>query len=141
MDASAHRSPSAVVTVLFREIDSDLFGPRALEAPSARTGPRSGASSPRSAWDDRGSLAPSYDGRGASAEFSLLLLLRRIRTLGRPTVAFLDQVGLTADLSRVLRPLAQPERLMPEGSAGLPPILVVAAGQRDAFPEGLSLTC
>ena len=99
VDASAHRSPSALVTALFREID------------------------------------PSYDGRGASAEFGLLLFLRRLRTLQRPAVLLFDQIGAKADLSRVLRPLARPDRLMPEGPAGLPTVLVVTAGQRDAFPE------
>ena len=99
VDASAHRSPSALVTALFREID------------------------------------PSYDGRGASAEFGLLLLLRRLRTLQRPALLVLDQIGAKVDLTRVVRPLARPERLMPEGTEGLPTMLVVAAGQRDPFPE------
>ncbi len=99
VDTSAHRSPSALVTALFREID------------------------------------PSYDGRGASAEFSLPLFLRRLRTLGRPVILVLDQLGAKADLTRVVRPLAQPGRLMPEGPEGLPIMLVIAAGQRDPFPE------
>lgn len=99
IDTSDHRTPSSVVTALFREID------------------------------------PSYDGRGASAEFGLLLLLRRLRTLARPVILVLDQIGSRADLSRVLRPLARPDCLMPEGPASLPTMLVVAAGARDAFPE------
>ena len=99
VDASAHRSPSALVTALFHEID------------------------------------PGYDGRGVSAEFGLLLFLRRLRTIGRPAILLLDQIGARMDLSRVLRPLARPNRLMPEGAPGLPTLLVVAAGERDAFPE------
>lgn len=104
VDTSAHRSPSALVTALFHEID------------------------------------PSYNGRGASAEFSLLLFLRRLRTLGRPTVLLFDQIGAKVDLSRVLRPLAQPDGLMPEGAAGLPSVLVITAGARDPFPEDVEAT-
>ncbi|MDE1820873.1 MAG: hypothetical protein KGJ23_12660 [Euryarchaeota archaeon] len=98
-DVAAHRSPSALVTALFREVD------------------------------------PSYDGRGTSAEFCLLLFLRRLRTMGRPAILLFDQIGAKMDLSRVLRPLARPDRLMPEGPAGLPTMLVVAAGERNALPE------
>jgi RecA/RadA recombinase len=99
-DVSACRTPLALVTALFRDID------------------------------------PAFIGRGASTEFLTLLLARRIRTVGRPTIIWLDQVRPTSlDVSRVLRPLAHPEQLLPEGPAGLPTMLLVTSGATDALPD------
>ena len=104
IDASACRSPSALVSALFREID------------------------------------PLYDGRGASTEFGALLLVRRLRTLRRSAILWIDQVGAKAShVDRVLRCLAHPERLLPEGPAGLPTMLVVTSGERNPFPEDPSV--
>ncbi len=85
-------------------------------------------------------IDPFYDGRGASTEFGALLLMRRMRTLGRPAIRWIDQVGAKAShVGRVLGSLAHPERLLPEGPAGLPPMLVVASGERDPLPEDPSV--
>jgi RecA/RadA recombinase len=99
-DVSACRTPLALVTALFRDID------------------------------------PAFIGRGASTEFLTLLLLRRIRTVARPTIIWLDQIRPSGlDVSRVLRPLAHPEQLLPEGPAGLPAMLLVASGAADVLPD------
>ncbi|MDE1820910.1 MAG: orc1/cdc6 family replication initiation protein [Euryarchaeota archaeon] len=130
VDASTHRTPSALVAGPAPRVIPSGTG-LARDAGGSGCG-RSPASLATALFRE---LDPSYDGRGASAEFGLLLFLRRLRTMGRPAILLLDQVGAKADLARVVRPLARPERLMPEGAAGLPPLLVVAAGERDAFPE------
>ena len=81
-------------------------------------------------------IDPAFIGRGASTEFLTLLLARRIRTVGRPTLIWLDQVRQSGlDVSRVLRPLAHPEQLLPEGPAGLPTLLLVASGTADILPD------
>lgn len=99
VDLSAHRSPNAVVSALFRGIDPDV------------------------------------NTHGVSTEYLSLLLLRRLRGVGRPSVIWLDQVqGATGDLWRVLGPLTQPERTLPEGSQGIPTMLVVVSGERDPLP-------
>ena len=83
---------------------------------------------------------PGYDGRGASTEFSALLLLRRLRTMARPAIVWADQVeAKAAHVDRVMGLLAHPERLLPEGAAGLPTMLVVASGERNVLPEDASV--
>lgn len=101
-DASGLRTPSALVTALWRGID------------------------------------PDFSGKGSSSEFLSLLLLRRIRTVGRPTIIWVDQVpARTGELGRVLGALAQPSRTLPEGPEGLPTALLVTSGGSDSFPEGV----
>lgn len=105
VDASTCRTPSALVTALFRQID------------------------------------PEIQARGASTEFLTTLLLRRIRTVGRPAIIWIDQVpAKPAELGRVLGGLADPARTLPEGSDGLPTLLVVASGASDPIPEEVEAT-
>lgn len=81
-------------------------------------------------------IQPDFPGKGASAEFLTLLLARRIRTLGRPTIIWVDQVpAKPSGLVRVLGPLADPSRIMPEGPEGLPSMLLVASGASHVLPE------
>lgn len=82
-------------------------------------------------------IDPAFEGRGSSTEFLGLLFLRRLRTLARPTVLLFDQIGAKADLQRVLGPLVQPDRTLPEGTVGLPAMLIVTAGASDGVPEGV----
>jgi hypothetical protein len=80
-------------------------------------------------------IDPQVQPRGASTELLGLLLLRRLRTEGRPAIFWIDQVlGADGDLARVLRPLTQPERTLPEGPKGLPTMLVIVSGDHDPLP-------
>lgn len=77
-------------------------------------------------------LDPSSGNRGASTEQLTMLLLRRLRSLQRPTVVWLDQVRRSsAELSRILLPLISPEGFLPEGGDGLPLLAVVVSGEMD----------
>ncbi len=134
VDVSVHPSPSALVAGPAPRSSSSGAGLTREAGPCPSYGIRSSASLVTALFRE---IDPTFDGRGASTEFSSLLLLRRHRTLGRPAVLWLDQVRARSDLSRVLRCLTHPERLLPEGPVGLPTMLVVASGQRDAFPEDL----
>lgn len=83
-------------------------------------------------------IDPDFSGKGASSEFLTLLLLRRIRTIGRPTIIWVDQVpAKTGELGRVLGALAQPSRTLPEVPEGLPTMLMITSGASDPFPEGV----
>lgn len=76
-----------------------------------------------------------FDGRGFPTAEILAGVLRRLRRDGRPTVLVLDDIGVGgADLAPVLRALGGPDRFLPEGESGLPPVWTVLAGTR----EGLS---
>ncbi len=75
-----------------------------------------------------------FDGRGFPAAEILAGLLRRIRREARPTVVLLDDVGVGGpDLLPILRAFAEPDRFLPEGESGLPPVWTILAGT----PEGL----
>lgn len=81
-------------------------------------------------------IDPSVHGRGLSTEVLILLLLRRLRTLRRPAVIWLDQLRApSGELHRVVGPLASPETLLPEGREGLPPLAVVVSGEVDPLSD------
>jgi len=74
-------------------------------------------------------LDEGFDGRGFPASEILAGLLRRLRREGRPTVIVLDDVGVgSPDISPVLRGFADPDRFLPEGESGLPPLWTIVAG-------------
>jgi hypothetical protein len=76
-----------------------------------------------------------FDGRGFPTAEILAGVLRRLRRDGRPTVLVLDDVGVGgADLGPVLRAIGDPDRFLPEGESGLPPVWTVVAGT----PDGLA---
>ena len=76
-----------------------------------------------------------FDGRGFPTAEILAGSLRRLRRDGRPTVLVFDDIGVgAADLGPVLRAVADPDRFLPEGESGLPPVWVVLAGT----PEGVA---
>lgn len=78
---------------------------------------------------------PGFNGRGASTEQLALLWLRRMRTVGEPFVLwFDDRRGAWRDLPRVLTPLLEPERILPEGRSGLPPYALLLAGEGPRGP-------
>jgi len=76
-----------------------------------------------------------FDGRGFPTAEILAGFLRRVRRDGRPTVLVLDDIDVGGpDLSPLLAALGNPDRFLPEGEAGLPPVYAILAGTL----EGLS---
>lgn len=79
-------------------------------------------------------LDGGFDGRGFPFPEILAGVLRRIRRDARPTVILLDDVGVGGpDLAPVLRALAEPDRFLPEGESGLPPLWGILAGTFEAL--------
>jgi hypothetical protein len=75
-----------------------------------------------------------FDGRGFPVPEILAGVLRRLRRERRPTVVLLDDVGVGGpDLSPVLRAFAEPDRFLPEGESGLPPLWTILAGGPEAL--------
>jgi hypothetical protein len=76
-----------------------------------------------------------FDGRGFPTAEILAGFLRRLRRDGRPTVLVLDDIEIGgAELTSLLNAIGNPNRFLPEGESGLPPLWTVLAGSR----EGLS---
>ncbi len=76
-----------------------------------------------------------FDGRGFPTAEILAGVLRRFRRDGRPTVLVLDDVHVGgAEVGPILRALGAPDRFLPEGESGLPPLYTIIAGT----PEGLA---
>jgi hypothetical protein len=79
-------------------------------------------------------LDEGFDGRGFPASEILAGLLRRIRRERRPTVVVLDDVGVGGpDVVPVLRGFADPDRFLPEGESGLPPLWTIVAGTMEGL--------
>jgi hypothetical protein len=79
---------------------------------------------------------PNLAAHGYSVPVLSTFLLRNMRTSGRPTVVWLDQVHMNnVDVSSVAMPLLSPEKYLPEGAAGVPPIMVVTSGCQDPLPN------
>jgi len=79
-------------------------------------------------------LQEGFDGRGFPVLEILAGLLRRLRREGRTTVLVLDDVAMAGpDLSPILRAFADPDRFLPEGESGLPPIFIILAGTTEAL--------
>ncbi len=76
-----------------------------------------------------------FDGRGFPTSEVLAGVLRRLRRESRPAVVVLDDLAVGGpDIVPVLRALVEPDRFLPEGESGLPPLYVIVAGS----PEGLA---
>ncbi len=79
-------------------------------------------------------LDDGFDGRGFAVPEILAGFLRRLRRESRPAVIVLDDIGVGGpDLAPILRAFAEPDRFLPEGESGLPPLWTILAGT----PEGL----
>jgi hypothetical protein len=75
-----------------------------------------------------------FDGRGFPVPEILAGVLRRLRRERRPTVVLLDDVKVGGpDLGPVLRAFAEPDRFLPEGESGLPPLWTILAGAPEAL--------
>jgi len=79
-------------------------------------------------------LDDGFDGRGFPVPEILAGLMRRLRREGRPTVVLLDDVGVGGpDLAPVVRAFAEPDRFLPEGETGLPPLWTLLAGTHEGL--------
>ncbi|HYA56932.1 MAG TPA: AAA family ATPase [Thermoplasmata archaeon] len=79
-------------------------------------------------------LDEGFDGRGFPVTEILAGLLRRLRRERRPTVLLLDDIKVGGpDLGPVVRAVADPDRFLPEGESGLPPVWTILAGEEEAM--------
>jgi len=79
-------------------------------------------------------LDEGFDGRGFPVPEILAGFLRRLRRDRRPTVVLLDDVAPGGpDLVPVLRAFGDPDRFLPEGESGLPPVWTIVAGTPGAL--------
>ncbi len=125
---------SAVARRAAREVADRL---RAAEGPtprvlSVRVAVGRGAHGVATALLQR--LDDGFDGRGFPVREILAGFLRRLRREGRPTVLVLDDVAVGGpDLAPVLGAVADPDRFLPEGEAGMPPIFTILAGGEEGL--------
>ncbi len=92
-------------------------------------------------------LDEGFDGRGFATREILAGFLHRLRRAGRAVVVVLDDLSVGApDLAPVLRAIIEPDRFLPEGGEGLPPIWTILAGTEESLAtvathvaEGVSL--
>lgn len=77
---------------------------------------------------------PEFSHRGFPSMEILAGCLRRIKREGRPAAILLDDLDSGAPfLASFVRALAQPERFLPEGDEGMPPLTVLLAGTATAM--------
>ena len=77
-------------------------------------------------------LDPGFVGRGFATAEIMTGFLRRIRREARPIVVLVDDLDSgSPPLEPLVAPFRTPDRYLPEGIAGLPPITVVVAGRVD----------
>jgi len=78
-------------------------------------------------------LDEGFDGRGFPVAEVIAGVLRRLRRDQRPTVLLLDDIQVGGpDLGPVLRAIGDPDRFLPEGESGLPPLWTILAGTEEA---------
>jgi hypothetical protein len=78
-------------------------------------------------------LDEGFDGRGFPVAEILAGFLRRLRREGQPLVLVLDDVQVGGPpLAPILKALGEPDRFLPEGEFGIPPVWTLLAGT----PEG-----
>ncbi|HYB78938.1 MAG TPA: AAA family ATPase [Thermoplasmata archaeon] len=79
-------------------------------------------------------LDEGFDGRGFPVPEILAGFLRRLRRERRPTVILLDDLAPGGpDLTPILRAFGDPDRFLPEGESGLPPLWTILAGVPEAL--------
>jgi hypothetical protein len=82
-------------------------------------------------------LDEGFDGRGFPVPEILAGLLRRLRREGRPSIVVVDDVSLGGpELTGLVRAFLEPDRFLPEGECGMPPLWVIFAGATEAL-EGV----
>jgi hypothetical protein len=81
---------------------------------------------------------PGFDGRGFSVVEVLAGFLRRLHRDRRAALLLLDDIGIGGpELAPILRALSDPERFLPEGESGVPPILLLLSGRREGLEVAL----
>ncbi len=79
-------------------------------------------------------LDDGFEGRGFPVTEIIAGFLRRVRREARPVVLVLDDLYAGGpSLGPILRAIAQPDRFLPEGEFGLPPVWTVLAGTPEAL--------
>jgi hypothetical protein len=82
---------------------------------------------------------PGFDGRGFPVNEILAGLLRRLRRDRRPVFVVLDDVAVGGPpLGPVVRAFADPDRFLPEGESGLPPVWMLVAGTVEGLASALA---
>jgi AAA ATPase domain len=84
---------------------------------------------------------PGFDGRGFPVAEIVAGILRRIRRDARPTILVLDDVEVGGPaLGPIVRACAEPDRFLPEGESGLPPLWTIVAGSVEGLATALEGT-
>jgi hypothetical protein len=121
---------SALARRAAREVAERVRAARSGPTPrvlAVRTGSLRGAHGVATAFLQR--LDDGFDGRGFPVNEILAGFLRRLRRDARPTVLVIDDLRVgSPDLGPLLRALAGPDRFLPEGEFGLPPLWTILAG-------------
>lgn len=77
-------------------------------------------------------LDPGFSGKGFHTTEILAGFLRRLRRERRPAIVVVDDLGPgLGDLRTLLAAFSQPDRFLPEGEEGMPPLALVLAGTTD----------
>ncbi len=81
---------------------------------------------------------PGFDGRGFPVAEIVAGVLRRIRRDPRPTIVLLDDVEVGGPaLGPIVRACSDPDRFLPEGESGLPPLWTIVAGSSEGLATAL----
>lgn len=84
-------------------------------------------------------LDDGFDGRGFPVVEVLAGLLRRLRRDARPVVLLLDDAAVGGpDVGPIVRAVSAPDRFLPEGEHGLPPVWTVLAGTCEGLSGALA---
>ncbi len=79
-------------------------------------------------------LDEGFEGRGFPVAEIVAGLLRRLRREARPVVLVLDDLYAGGPgVAPILRAIGEPDRFLPEGEFGLPPIWILLAGTPEAL--------
>jgi hypothetical protein len=89
-----------------------------------------------------------FDGRGFPTPEIIAGFLRRIRREGRPCILVLDDLGPAGpEIAPIVNAVGEPDRFLPEGQTGLPPVWTVLGGTVEALhrlavslPERIPIT-
>src|SRR5208282_2880125 len=84
-------------------------------------------------------LDEGFDGRGFAVAEILAGFLRRLRREARPTVLVVDDLHIAGpDLGPLLRALGDPDRFLPEGEFGIPPIWTILGGTSEGWATAVA---
>lgn len=82
---------------------------------------------------------PGFEGRGFPTAEIVAGVLRRLRREARPAVVVLDDVAVGGpELGPLVKAFAEPDRFLPEGEHGLPPLWTILAGTAEGLVSAVS---